>query len=487
MKKCFSLLTSMAVFGLLCLPGMIFAEPMEGVTVPDPAFEAYVSPELMKQATDSEDPELLTDVALQLMEGERVLQRPHLGISGTEVMRLAYRLATEEATKTRLKKAAEKTGQSDMLSEFAKLDQEVEKDLAATVKPTFSTKDNPEAEQVINEIVHSVDKAVKLQDRLLVTEIENNMDEFKDLLDDTVTKEVKDYLDAVKTKIPEKPNQETDSLDKLSGVSRQMMVRPGGRPSGGSMSGPTYPGQRPQIHPSTRPNSHLTPRPPVPQQGNDRRGPFRVESGRFVHQGFTPPAGEHHQAARINRQIPANVSRTIERLKNGSFEFRQTPTFRMWTQSSNRGIDMGEVEVNGVRARRYQMPTSRQYNPNGMNTAQWIMWASPLPPNGPLSPWRMQVYQDAVNASANWGIDYPISPRTGLQFFPDSNGVIVVGMTPWSPLKGKVKIGDYITAVDNMPINMPWDMEMHYRWTWFEHIDLDSMWWQNQPAWLGLF
>src|SRR4051794_9036967 len=46
----------------------------------DAAFDQYVDIQLMAHAVDALDAELLTDVGLQLAEGERILLRPHQGV-----------------------------------------------------------------------------------------------------------------------------------------------------------------------------------------------------------------------------------------------------------------------------------------------------------------------------------------------------------------------------------------------------------------------
>lgn len=501
MKRIF--LVGFAVLGLLYVSGTVMAEQIDDTTVLDPAFEAYVSRDLLQQATGSTNPELLTDVALQLAEGERVLMRSHLGVSSEEVLRLAYRLATEEATKARLKKAAEKAEKKNLLDEFAKIDQESKSSMAAISVPKFSIEENTQAEVATKDITEDIEKAVLLQDRAILSDVESKLEESKDVLGEKVFSEVSKFLADVKSKIAEKPSEETNSLAKLDGVSRQMGMamrprpigpgqypgaqRPSPMPGGMIPSRPTPQGPHtPDVRPPVRPEP---PRPPqgIVPQGRPQR-PFDIDAQGHIQMRRPEQHNHGEQAYRVSRPIPTNVTRTAEKLKNGTFRFEQTPTFRAWTQAANRGVFVQEAEIGGRKVRVYQSVGTRKYNPNWPMTAQWIMWAPPLIPNVPLSPWRQQVYDDAEFASTNWGIEYPISPRTGLQYFPDSSGsVIVVGVATWSPVQGIIRVGDIITSVDNMPINMPWDMEKHFRLTWFEHIDLDTMWWQMQPAWLGMF
>ena len=88
----------------------------------DPAFSKYVDLDLLIQAWDSKDPQLLTDVALQLAEGERVLLRSHKTIGSNELLNIAFRVASEKKDAnaiSRLKAIAEERGSEDLKSKMA--------------------------------------------------------------------------------------------------------------------------------------------------------------------------------------------------------------------------------------------------------------------------------------------------------------------------------------------------------------------------------
>jgi len=83
--------------------------------VADPAFDRYVDLGLLGRAWSDMDPALLTDLGLQLAEGERVLMRPHKGITADQLLSVAARVAAEkrdEATLARLAKAADALGKT---------------------------------------------------------------------------------------------------------------------------------------------------------------------------------------------------------------------------------------------------------------------------------------------------------------------------------------------------------------------------------------
>src|SRR5262249_22565918 len=89
----------------------------------DPAFERYVDVAQVGEALAAGNPGLLTDVAMQLAEGERVLQRPHKALSAARVLKLAMRLAVEKKDKPaldRLAKVVKASGDKELKAWFTK-------------------------------------------------------------------------------------------------------------------------------------------------------------------------------------------------------------------------------------------------------------------------------------------------------------------------------------------------------------------------------
>jgi len=492
------ILASVTALGIICYSIVAWAETINTNIAVDPAFNAYVSPELLQLATDSADPELLTDVALQLMEGERILMRPHQEISSEEVMRLAYRLATLQTTKDRLKAVADKTEKNNLLDEFAKFDQEIEANLAKVKAPTFSVEENSAAEAVLKEILDNTEKAIRLQDRILLNGVENSVQDSKAILGEVVAAEVTEYLTEVKANIVENPSEEANSFVKLDGVSRAVRVPVNGGdrvlperfPGAGSMRRPV---------PDLQGGGTIPRRPPGRDQLPDSSGLRvpRVRDGEIEIPGGwgDVPTGEVLGPERASsRTISPRTRQIMNELRNGSFRFEMNEGFRKLT--ARRGPSSGVANVDGmqVRYRSYQQqPGTRRYNPNWLSSAQ-LMDAPPIPPNTSLSQWRRQIYKEAQKASQFWGYDFPISMRTGIQFYPidDQFGnltgdAIVIGVTSWSPVRSRIKVGDIITAIDGNPIYDEWEFEQHYRVTEFEFIDLDTMNWRIRNFWLGLF
>lgn len=84
----------------------IAKEESEDGQVSDPAFDQYVDMKLLGIAYSKLDPAGLTDGALQLAEGERVLKRSHKGMKAADVLEAAIRLASQKGDKASLERIA---------------------------------------------------------------------------------------------------------------------------------------------------------------------------------------------------------------------------------------------------------------------------------------------------------------------------------------------------------------------------------------------
>lgn len=76
----------------------------------DPGFARHVDLLLLGTAWDNHDAALMTDVGLQLAEGERILMRPHLALKSEQILEFAAHLAgdrKDKPTLARLARAAE--------------------------------------------------------------------------------------------------------------------------------------------------------------------------------------------------------------------------------------------------------------------------------------------------------------------------------------------------------------------------------------------
>lgn len=70
----------------------------------DPAFNQHVNLGLLGQAWEKMDPEMLTDAALQFVEAERILLRPHKSLSADDLLATAIRAAAQKKDGQSLKR-----------------------------------------------------------------------------------------------------------------------------------------------------------------------------------------------------------------------------------------------------------------------------------------------------------------------------------------------------------------------------------------------
>ena len=103
-------------------PGAGTPQPAVGVTPPaaahgyppciipadldDPAFAQHINLLLLGVAWDNQDPALMTDLGLQLAEGERILMRSHKAIRSEQVLELAANLAGDRRDRATLARMA---------------------------------------------------------------------------------------------------------------------------------------------------------------------------------------------------------------------------------------------------------------------------------------------------------------------------------------------------------------------------------------------
>ncbi len=82
----------------------------------DRGFDKFVDLDLLRVALQDLDAELVTDIALQMADGERVLMRSHKAVSADELLGVAIRLGGQQkdsATLMRLAKAVKTLGRTN--------------------------------------------------------------------------------------------------------------------------------------------------------------------------------------------------------------------------------------------------------------------------------------------------------------------------------------------------------------------------------------
>ena len=113
---------------------VLAAERQNATTdISDPAFDVYVNPATIGRAYAGIDAVLLTDVALQLAEGERILLRARKGITAKQGLQLALKAASSK----------QDTASLERLSRFASLnnDQDLANQIASAQKLAAVSRD----------------------------------------------------------------------------------------------------------------------------------------------------------------------------------------------------------------------------------------------------------------------------------------------------------------------------------------------------------
>ncbi len=189
----------------------------------DPSFDRYVNRPLLRRAVQALDPTLLTDVALQFVQGEAVLFRSHKSITAEEVLTLAIQVASDKRDKdalARLARACEQSGH-EALSARVKIALElsgasrgvdpVNMVSVATMTPrAFAT-----YQRVLNDLqsnkLHGDEEALrKLREALPTIRY----------LGDPEREIVEQQIDAALESIPESGNDVAKKLEMLSASSR---------------------------------------------------------------------------------------------------------------------------------------------------------------------------------------------------------------------------------------------------------------------------
>ncbi len=205
------------------------AEPFVDLSnIEDPAFDRYVDLVLLGTAWDTLDAGLLTDCALQLAEGERILMRSHKAINSKQVLALAVKVAAEKrdaAALDRLASVADNTKNTaigDQIASAKKLAGQSRKvDPAASISATETT---PEQLALYQEAINGVKAAGIVGDKDYLKNLEAGLADKESVLaslSDTQRAYLKKIMGETQQIMPKEANAElSDTLAKLKGVSR---------------------------------------------------------------------------------------------------------------------------------------------------------------------------------------------------------------------------------------------------------------------------
>ena len=249
-----------ALLGLFLLAIIVPARAQDGPSTAssDAAFEKYVDLDVLGAAWTEKNAGLLTDIALQLAEGERVLLRPHRGISSDQVFIAAVKVGAERKDKAalaRLVKTLTALNKADLAAQAKLAEQFADKSRAVDPALTVSVEGTSYVVFLLMKDTIEAIKSVKVgQNKKGIEVIVKEIPKMTEL-SDPQRKALLKFAKEAETSMP-KGDKAVDpfveSLNKLSEESRAA------RPGGGHRSGAHHPGGH---HPGTRhPNRHNAPR-----------------------------------------------------------------------------------------------------------------------------------------------------------------------------------------------------------------------------------
>lgn len=197
--------------------------------ISDPAFERHVDIVLLGAAWDQLDAALLTDCALQLAEGERILMRNHKAITSQQVLAIATKVAAEKrdvATLDRLASVCEGTKNTSILEQVAmakKLAGQSRKIDPATSVSAIEV--SPTQFAIYQEAVTGIKAAGIVGDAGYIKNLEDGLNDKESMLA-SLSESQRSYLKKIMGEtreiMPKESSQElSDTLAKLKGASRQ--------------------------------------------------------------------------------------------------------------------------------------------------------------------------------------------------------------------------------------------------------------------------
>lgn len=191
----------------------------------DSAFEPFIDIHLVGPAITDLDAVLLTDLALQLSEGERVLLRQHKsGVTAQSLLAKAALLAAnkqDKATLERLMKMAGTLGNKELSAQLAALEKVGGVSRAADAAFTVSL-DAVTIETVVRlkGILDAIKQAELIGDREWLDAVEQELKDAPDITDAQTTALAK-LIENARDGMPQEGTVEPDPIAKLAGASRQ--------------------------------------------------------------------------------------------------------------------------------------------------------------------------------------------------------------------------------------------------------------------------
>lgn len=204
------------------------APPLSG-DLDDPGFDRYVDLILLGRAWDQLDPVLLTDCAMQLAEGERILMRSHKAVSSKQLLELAAKVAAEKrdtATLDRLANVCNATKNTAALEQVT-----AARKLASAsraIDPAMSvsaTETTPDQLAIYQATINGVKGAGMLGDVHYFDGLEEGLNDKQSVLtnlSEAQRNHLKKIMGVARSSMPKESDSSlSDTLNKLKDTSRQ--------------------------------------------------------------------------------------------------------------------------------------------------------------------------------------------------------------------------------------------------------------------------
>ncbi len=211
-------------------PTAISSTPLRDVSFSDVSFNRYVDLDQVAIALDTQGASLLTDVALQLAEGERILLRQHKsGVTAKRLLEMAAKIAAgkDQETLARLAKAADKLQDKELVSQIALLEKMDGASRATDPALTIALETaNREVAGHIKRRIDAIKSADLIGDRETLREIESQLNA-DTVINETQKAALARMVKTARDALPTEKASAADPLARLAGVSRgDWMTRP---------------------------------------------------------------------------------------------------------------------------------------------------------------------------------------------------------------------------------------------------------------------
>jgi hypothetical protein len=241
-------IVGLVLAGLLAVAAPAAAQDGAPPVLSDPAYDRYVDIDLLANAWSQRNAELLTDLALQLAEGERVLQRPRKGINADQVFGAAVKVAADSNDKmalARIEKALTNLNKNELAAQAKMAQQLAAKSRAPDPSLNVSVETTPSAVfLLLKDTVDAIKAARLAQNSKGLEVIIKEIPQMKEL-SETQRRTLLKQATQAQADVPKDAREvdpSVDALNKLSAESRHGGGHAGGGHPGGGHAGGGHPG-----------------------------------------------------------------------------------------------------------------------------------------------------------------------------------------------------------------------------------------------------